>query len=89
MDGGRQFYVTLPSNSSKLYYPDNTLSDFTTKLFKPISLPARWEVGLCEISFPHSFYNVLSPFNQNSYTAGMDRDKMSNSRLFRKDIIQI
>ena len=76
MDGGRQFYVTLPSNSSKLYYPDNTLSDFTTKLLKPISLPARWEVGLCEISFPHSFYNVVSPINQILYSGDGSRQNV-------------
>ena len=40
-----EFYVTLPSNSSGAYYPDNTLSDFTTKLFKPIDLTGEWEVA--------------------------------------------
>ena len=63
-----EFYVTLPSNSSGAYYPDNTLSDFTTKLFKPIDLTGEWEVALTEISFPHSFYNITEPFNRILYS---------------------
>ena len=63
-----EFYVTLPSNSSSAYYPDNTLSDFTTKLFKPIDLTGEWEVALTEISFPHSFYNITEPFNRILYS---------------------
>ena len=63
-----EFYVTLPSNSSMDYYPDNTLSDFTTKLFKPINLSGEYEVALTEISFPHSFYNLTEPFNRVLYS---------------------
>ena len=63
-----EFYVTLPSNSSVNYYPNNTLSDFTTKLFKPIDLKGDWEVALTEISFPHSFYNIVEPFNVVRYS---------------------
>ena len=32
------FYLTLPSNSSQQYYPDNTMTDFTTKLASPVEL---------------------------------------------------
>ena len=67
VDAG-EFYVTLPSNSSFDYYPDNTLNDFTTKLFKPIDLSGEWEVALTEISFPHSFYNVNAPYNRILYS---------------------
>lgn len=63
-----EFYVTLPSNSSFDYYPNNTLNDFTTKLFKPIDLAGEWEVALTEISFPHSFYNIVEPFNVVGYS---------------------
>ena len=63
-----EFYVTLPSNSSMTYYPDNTLSDFTTKLFKPINFSGEYEVALTEISFPHSFYNLTEPFNRVPYS---------------------
>ena len=63
-----QFYVTLPSNSSGSYFPENTMSDFTTKLFKPIDLAGQWEVALSEMSFPYSFYNIVAPMNQILYS---------------------
>jgi len=52
------FYLTLPSNSSVKYFPDNTLTRFTTKLHSAISLIGDWEVGLSEIIFPKTWYNV-------------------------------
>ena len=52
------FYLTLPSNSSLKYYPDNTLSKFTTQLAQPIALSGSWEVGLAEVQYPHSWHNI-------------------------------
>ena len=54
-----QFYITLPSNSSGEFYPENTISQFRTKLPRGISLPENWEVGLCELIFPANWYNVV------------------------------
>ena len=60
-----QFYVTLPSDSSANFFPDNTIASFRTKLATPIELePDKWEVGLVEISYPrgykkHLLYNTL------------------------------
>ena len=49
-------YVTLPSNSSMLYFTQNTLTSFYTKLAKLIiSDDSNWEVALAEISFPKSW----------------------------------
>lgn len=45
------------------YYPDNTLSDFTTMLPNTIDLKGDWEVGIVEIQYPHNWYNV--PKRQN------------------------
>jgi hypothetical protein len=59
------FYVTLPSDSSEHYFPQNTIANFGTKLATPIELePHMWEVGLIEISYPKGYrkqakYNVL------------------------------
>lgn len=53
-----QFYLTLPSNSSAKYFPDNTLTHFVTKLHSSVSLTSDWEVGLSEISFPKTWYNI-------------------------------
>ena len=40
------------------FYPDNTLSSFTTRLPNSIDLDGDWEVGLVEIQYPHNWYNV-------------------------------
>ncbi len=51
------FYITLPSNASASLFPGNKISNFTTKLPRPIDLDERkWEVALVSISFPHSWY---------------------------------
>src|SRR6267154_1884331 len=52
------FYLTLPSNSSQEFFPDNTLTEFTTKLASTIELTSEWEVGLAEIMFPRSWYTI-------------------------------
>ena len=52
------FYLTLESNSSFDHYPNNTLSDYTTKLPQEINLHGSREVGIAEISYPHTWYSV-------------------------------
>ena len=52
------FYLTLPSNSSMTYYPNNTLTNFVTRLPKLFDLKGQWEVGLVEIHYPHTWYNI-------------------------------
>lgn len=52
------FYVTLPSNSSTIYFPDNKTSHFKTQLFKRISLQGLWEVGIAEIHYPYTFSTI-------------------------------
>ena len=58
-----QFYVTCPSNSSMLLYPNNTLSRFTVKLNREMDLNGQWEVGLCEIQYPTSWHNIRAGYN--------------------------
>lgn len=52
------FYLTLPSNSSEKYYPNNTLTHFFTKLHNDIALSGEWEVALADIMYPRNWYNV-------------------------------
>ena len=52
------FYMTLPSNSSTAFYPENTLADFKTKLMTSIELNGDWEVGMSEIMYPRSWFNI-------------------------------
>jgi hypothetical protein len=51
------FYVTLPSDSSVGYYPNNTIARFVTKLPERIRLEGDYEMGLAEIIYPHTWYN--------------------------------
>ena len=53
-----EFYVTLPSNSSMQYFPDNKTSNFVTKLSRTLQLDGEWEVGLAEIDYLHTWYNI-------------------------------
>jgi hypothetical protein len=48
------FYVTLPSDRSGLYFPTSKITNFTTKLAKALELQhGNWDVGLVEISYPY------------------------------------
>ena len=61
MQKQQQFYLTLPSNSSKDYYPANKASNFITQLTRTVTLNsdgAGWEVALVEAHFPCSFLTV-------------------------------
>jgi hypothetical protein len=50
-----QFYLTLPSNSSVAYFPNNTVENFRVKLAETIVLPGQWEVALTELHCPHTW----------------------------------
>ena len=52
------FYLTLPSNSSLGYFPNNSASHFITKLPQSQELNGEYEVGLAEIQFSNSYQNV-------------------------------
>ena len=54
----KHVYLTLPRNSSMNYFPNNTLTHYTTKLPKIMDLDGTWQIGLAEIHYPHSWYNV-------------------------------
>ena len=50
------FYVTLPSNDTS--FEDNTISSFKTKLNYKIHLDDDYEVGISNITFTKSWYNL-------------------------------
>ena len=54
-------YVTLPSNSSPDYYPENKISDYIVHLPKELQLPGSWEVGL-NLIFSHFLDCLNCPF---------------------------
>jgi hypothetical protein len=59
----QEFYITLPSNvKSSTDFSYNTISSFKTKLHQKPTFPfnEKWKVGLAEISYTKSWYNVRS-----------------------------
>ena len=40
------------------YFPDNKTLNFVTKLSRTLQLDGEWEVGLAEIDYPHTWYNI-------------------------------
>lgn len=52
------FHVDLLSNSSSKFYPNNTTSNFTTKLHEPLDLKGDWTVAITEVFYPLSVYNL-------------------------------
>ena len=53
------FYLTLPSNSSMALFPENAMSDYTTKLPRDFALVGSWEVAVSEIMYPNTWNNIL------------------------------
>jgi hypothetical protein len=59
----QEMYLTLLSNSSFLDYPENKTSSFTVKLPRTINLEGKYEIALCEISYPMTIDNVAEGHN--------------------------
>jgi hypothetical protein len=52
-------YMTLPSDSSFSFFPDNTISRYTTKLAAPLSFTdGVYEIGLSDFQYVNSWNNV-------------------------------
>lgn len=54
----QSFYLTLLSNSSMEYFPENKTTIFSTKLPKPIILEGEWSVGVVEFQYPCTMFTV-------------------------------
>ena len=67
-----QFYLTLPSDSSSKFYPENTTACFKTKLSERIELDGEYEVGIAQLIYPHSWFNFNN--NQNFYVPYFPED---------------
>ena len=66
------FYITLPSHSSKDEYPKNTANSFKIRLPHPIRLEGSgWKVGLMSIALPDAQVPVIISHNEgaNLFTA--------------------
>jgi hypothetical protein len=82
-----QFYLTLPSDSSSKFYPENTTASFITRLCERIHLDGEYEVGLCELIYPHSWYNfnneadnIFLHFGENPKDCILDSGEYKNEQ---------
>ena len=48
---GEGFYITLPNDSSKDFFPQNNSSEYTIRLPRWIQLNGEWEIGLHSITY--------------------------------------
>ena len=51
-------YITLPSNSSYGYYPNNKSSDYRVHLARELKYKGDYEVALVQFLYTHSWYNL-------------------------------
>lgn len=82
----QSFYLTLLSNSSFEYYPENTTSSFTVHLNKEITLDggvAGWKLALVDIMFPNTFLNVVKGSNTITVTQFINAGRPSTF-LFKR-----
>ena len=77
-----QFYLTLPSDSSSKYYPENTTACFKTKLNARIELDGEYEVGLAQLIYPHSWFNFNNINGKFSVTFVRDTDSLEIVSVF-------
>ena len=63
------FYITLPSHSSKTEFPDNTANSFKIRLPHPIQLEGGgWKVGLAAVSLPDPCNRLPNVLTNNDTT---------------------
>lgn len=58
-----EFYLTLLSNSSMKYFPNNTSTNFITKLPKSLKLIGDWQVAVVEFQHPCTIFSVQESEN--------------------------
>lgn len=70
------------------YYPDNTVTHYTTQLPKTLKMPGEWVVALTEIQFPRTFLHIDGSNNPNRLAhpieASVSRQKLITDKNKRK-----
>lgn len=74
------FYLVLPSNSSMIYFPNNTTTRFTTQLSREIRLSGDWSVGLLEIHIPSTILHIKP--EDAEFTVGTSDSPIQAKRAF-------
>ena len=53
-----EIQLTLPSNSSIDFFPENKPGLYHTKLSSSLNLEGVWEAAIMEIQYPHNWKNL-------------------------------
>ena len=69
-----EFYLVLPSNSSMVTHPNNTLTQYITNLPRRISLAGYWECGLTDTHYPPDSYSVGNASLTVEYDSNVETD---------------
>jgi hypothetical protein len=78
------FYIHLLSNvKNHQSHRNNTVANFVTKLPDKINLTNEWEVGLAEISYTKSWFNIRENFRLSIFTTD-HRVFLSDEAILRK-----
>lgn len=56
----KEFQITLPSNASCSYFPENLATNYNTRLVHPLDLQGEWEVAVMDIQYPCSWNNIAN-----------------------------
>ena len=80
------FYLVLPSNSSMQFYPNNTITQYKTKLQTAIELTGEWEVALAEMTFPKSWSTIPNQGAKFTFTCQVDPIDAQSMPDFLKNI---
>ncbi|KAF8784262.1 hypothetical protein HNY73_009966 [Argiope bruennichi] len=84
MDDVKEFYITLPSDSSMNYFPSNKQSSYRTKLSAPLVLLGDWEVALSEVCIPRNWFNIGD--HNNFYTVMYEKEDVVVTDKFEQQI---
>lgn len=63
MNQQNEFYITLLSNSSINYFPENKSTCFSTQLQRSIKLSGEWTVAIVELQYPCTMLSVNNKEN--------------------------
>ncbi len=76
--------MTLPSNSSLLYFPHNRVTSYKVKLAETLHFyNHQFECDLAAISYPRTWYNIRKDQNVRMYV------KLNNSDIFQTVLLPV
>lgn len=68
------------------YYPDNTVTHYTTRLENALALSGDWEVGLVEMQCQHTWYNLKGMEGRVLYYHSFERE---GQKKLLQDMVQM